>query len=83
MAMNIHIYVTKDNKEFKDKQQAIRYEERLVAQEKFAQKYQLKKIDLDCYYNAIFIKELDVETKKELCKHFQNLHVDAKKKFKN
>jgi hypothetical protein len=73
---NKSVYITKDGQEFEKKQEALKHEEKLIDKENFSKKYYLQFIELDNCYNAIFIKELNDITKKELYQHYWNLNIN-------
>jgi hypothetical protein len=61
------IFITEDGLEFADKKEAQRHEGKIISEKSFTTKYNVRQLT---EYEAIYIKELNDNTKKEILDHY-------------
>ena len=71
---DVTIYETIDGKKFDNKKEAEKHEDNIIKDRKFKDKYKLKTIELDEFYELVYVEELSEENKKELCEYFYRLN---------
>jgi len=72
---NVTVYVTKDGKEFKSKESALKHEAKLLSVDEFTKKYRREEIYvLDNDYTVLYIEELTDDVKREIGFVYKHLY---------